>query len=104
MLYPVMNDAKWDELRLAMYQMEASPKWSVKNLNGYVSTPDREWFYHFSEGGYRDIVYVDIFADNMQHADQILSRLKTINLPGTTIKNGFRVFGHAENTQPVDYL
>jgi len=47
----VMNNTKWDELRLAMYHMELSPKWITLSLNGHESNPDREWFYHFKDGG-----------------------------------------------------
>ena len=52
MLNPAMNNTKWDELRLEMYALTPPPSWSTLSTNGYRSSPDREWFYHFREGGY----------------------------------------------------
>ncbi len=47
-LVAVMNDTKWDELRLAMYELEPSPAYRTKCWeNGYIPPWDGEWFHHF---------------------------------------------------------
>lgn len=100
----VMNDTKWNELRLAMYEMELSPKWSTFSDNGFSSTPDREWYGHFRIGGYVDIIHVDIFADDDIHRELIRAEIKKINLPGKETQDGFRVFGYVSSGETVDYL
>ena len=99
-----MNNTKWDELRLAMYHMELSPKWITLSLNGHESNPDREWFYHFKDGGYDDIVHVDIFVDDEMHRNSIRAAVKRIHLPGAETKDGFRIFGYISSGDTVDYI
>ena len=101
---PVMNNTKWEEVRLAMLDIQPPPLWSTLSANGHQSKPDREWFYHFSAGGYADIVSVDITADDDAHRAKILSALQAIHLPGELTADGFRVFGYVEDGQAVDYL
>ncbi|NVB84594.1 MAG: hypothetical protein HOV81_39835 [Kofleriaceae bacterium] len=80
-----MNDTKWEELRLAMYRIEPlPPAWRTRCVeNGYVSPWDREWFYHFRDGGYGSIEWVEIKPDSAEH------------LPGLKTDNGFRILGYA---------
>lgn len=101
---PVMNNTKWNELRLAMYNIEPSPKWVTLADNGHTSEPDREWFYHFRAGGYQDIVHVDILADDDAHSERIKAALQRINLPGIRIENGFRIYGYVKVGAQVDYI
>ncbi|MFB4340852.1 hypothetical protein RAC90_10265 [Pantoea sp. CS_6] len=64
-----MNNTKWNEIRVAMGRMESPPSWKITLLNGYESAVDGEWFYHFCEGGYLDIQYLDILTNSVaQHA------------------------------------
>jgi hypothetical protein len=63
MLRPVMNDTKWNELRLEMYALTPPPTWKTLSTNRYYYGPERDWFYHFSEGRYEDIVHVDIHVE-----------------------------------------
>lgn len=100
----VMNNTKWDELRLAMYEIDPSPKWRTLSDNGFCSHPDREWFYHFQEGGYKDIIHVDIFVDDAAHRKRIKAEIKKINLPGEETKDGFRVYGYVSSGESVDYI
>jgi uncharacterized protein DUF6678 len=104
MHHPVMNNTKWNELRLAMYNTDPTPRWSTLCQNGYRSAPDREWYYHFRDGGYEDIVYVDIFADDREHRERIRTAIKRIHVPGEETDNGFRIYGYAEPGQMLDYL
>ena len=101
---PVMNNTKWNELRLAMYNTDPAPRWSTLCQNGYRSAADREWYYHFRDGGYENIVYVDIFADDHEHRERIRTVIKRIHVPGEETDDGFRIYGYAERAQALDYL
>ena len=103
-LHPVMNKTKWDELRLAMHSIEPAPKYRCMITTGYYSDVDAEWFYHFQAGGYNDIQYVDIFANDELHREQIRSSLKKIHLPANETADGFRVYGYILPGQSLDYL
>ena len=103
-LHPVMNNTKWDELRLAMYKLGAHTPFQAKDMNGYYSPPDGEWFHHFRSGGYESIVYVDIIAQDHTHRQLIRNALKHIHLPGEETDRGFRVFGYAKPGQMIDYI
>jgi uncharacterized protein DUF6678 len=94
-VHPVMNNTKWDELRLAMYAMERSLSFRCMTLSDYYSASDAEWFYHFRAGGYDDIRYVDIFAESPSQRDQIGHALRKIHVPGEETETGFRVYGYA---------
>jgi len=104
MLYPLMNNTKWNELRLAMYEVDPAPRWSALDQNGYRSPPDRGWYYHFREGGYEHTIHVDIIADDPEHRERIRTALKRIHLPGEETEDGFRIFGYASQGQAVQYL
>ena len=101
---PVMNDTKWDELRLAMYALDPAPAWSTLSTNGYQSSRDAEWFHHFGDGGYGYIVHVDIFAADQAMRQRVENALRSIHVPGEETAEGFRVFGYAADGQFVDYL
>ncbi|TNM65193.1 DUF6678 family protein [Aliirhizobium smilacinae] len=98
-----MNNTKWNELRDAMSSLENSPAWTTLCANGHRSHPDREWFYHFSEGGYDDILSVDILVEPSQR-QHILRVLQQIHLPGEETADGFRVYGYARSGQILRYL
>jgi hypothetical protein len=104
MLNPVMNDTKWDELRLAMHALTFGPAWSSLSTNGFQSPRDRDWFYHFYAGGYEDIIHVDIFVEHDAMRDGVRAALKLINVPGEETDEGFRVFGYLRDGQAADYI
>ncbi|WP_343683443.1 DUF6678 family protein [Asticcacaulis sp.] len=104
MLNPVMNNTKWDELRLEMYALTPPPAWSTLATNGYNYGPDREWFYHFREGGYKDIVHVDIHIETLEQRELVRSILRKVHVPGAETPNGFRVFGYLQDGQSSDYI
>ncbi|MGQ3214773.1 DUF6678 family protein [Shinella sp.] len=103
-LHPVMNNTKWDELRLAMYGLGSLTYFRAKDMNGYYSPPDAEWFHHFRTGGYETMVYVDIIAKDATHREAIRAALKRVHVPGDETELGFRVFGYTERGQAVDYI
>lgn len=104
MLNPTMNNTKWDELRLAMYALKPAPSWSTMSTRGYRSPPDREWFYHFKDGGYDTISYVDILVESESQRELVLAALQKVHVPGEALPDGFRVFGYTEDGQAVMYL
>jgi uncharacterized protein DUF6678 len=87
-----------------MYAIDAVTTRRIMSINGHYSRADAEWFYRFQEGGYDDIRYVDIFANDALHRQQIASVLKAIHLPGEQTGDGFRVYGYALPGQAVEYL
>ena len=103
-MLPVMNNTKWDELRLAMYGLEPSPKFVTLATNGCRGKPDREWFYHFREGGYEDNEAVDILVDSLEQREEVRAALRKIHVPGEEIANGFRVLGYLREGDAADYI
>jgi hypothetical protein len=99
-----MNNTKWNELRLAMYSLTPAPAWSTLSTNGDQSPPDREWFYHFSDGGYGEILHVDIFAESSDHREMMRAALRKIHVPGEETHEGFRVFGYLQNGQRAGFI
>jgi hypothetical protein len=104
-LIGLMNDTKWDELRLAMYGLaELSPQWRTKDREtGYVCPWDSEWYHHFY-GGYKFIEWVELRADSPEQRSAIRSCLKKIRAPGIETTQGFRVIGWISPGEPVAYI
>jgi len=83
--FAVMNNTKWKELQKAMYELG-------------------EWYYHFSVGGFKDIEWVEIRAEDDEGKGVLLSELRKIHVPGVEIENGCRVYGYIEEGKVVDYV
>ena len=105
-MHPVMNNTKWDELRLAMYHLAgSSPRWRIRDVeSGYESPWDREWFYHFRQGGYDTIEWVEIAADDPEQLSAIQTALANIRVPGNRTDLGFKVYGYISAGTTVDYV
>lgn len=105
-MQPVLNNTKWRELRSAMCELKGhSPAWRTKCVtNGYITDWDGEWFYHFSDGGYSDVEWVEIRIETKEHEKLVLSELKKINVPGHKTENGYKVYGYIQEGQHVDYI
>jgi len=103
-LIPVMSDTKWNELRLAMYELNPRPSWRTKCWDiGYVSDWDKEWFYHFSEGGYELTEWVEIRTESKEQKQKVLSELARVHVPAEEISEGFRVYGYIQLGQSIQY-
>lgn len=73
----LMNNTKWNEIRLAMYSYPKTVRWRVKNINnGYLSNWDAEWFYHFAEGGFDTIEWLEINVDNEIMKQDVIYSIK----------------------------
>lgn len=105
-MYPVMNNTKWEELRLVMYSLGAShPEWRIRIVNsGHVSEWDGEWFYHFNDGGYGDIEWVEIKIASEAQKNRVLNELKRIHVPGYETEIGFKVYGYVALGHIVEYI
>jgi hypothetical protein len=101
----MMNDTKWDELRRAMYGLgDLSPAWRTKDVSGYLSPWDREWFYHFREGGFALIEWVEIRVTSPAQEAAVLASLRETHVPGERVEGGFRVYGYAAAGMPLNYM
>ncbi len=100
-----MNNTKWERLRLAMYGLgELSPTWRIKDLSGYLSPWDGEWYYHFRQGGYDSIEWVEIRVTSPSQEAAVLASLREVHVPGERSDEGFRVFGYAPSGESLNYL
>ncbi len=104
-MFAVINDTKWEELRQAMYELgPLSPRWRTKDLSGYLSPSDGDWFYHFRSGGYSTIEWVEIFVTTPEQEAAVEAALRRVHVPGRRLENGFRVHGHATEGDALEYL
>lgn len=101
----VLNKTKWDELRLAMYGLgEWSARWRTKDLSGYVSAWDGDWFYHFRLGDYESIEWVEIQVTTPAQDAAVLARLREIHLPGHRVDEGYRIYGYVQDGTPIGFI
>jgi hypothetical protein len=102
--YPVMNDTKWEEIRLAMYDYPNNRQWRTKDIEkGYIFPWDGEWFY-LRNSGYKCIQWSEIKAETEEIRTDVLEILKSIHVPGEVFDNVIRVYGYVEIGKSVDYL
>lgn len=102
----VMNNTRWNELRLAMYTLgDLSPRWRTKDrVTGHISAWDGEWFYHFRNGGYDTIEWVEIATTTAAQHDAVRTALRSIHVPGEEMPTGFRVLGWVAAGAEVKYI
>ena len=105
-MHPVMNDTKWNELRLAMYGLDGPcPMWRTKDIGtGFESSWDGEWFYHFSEGGFSTVEWVEIQVNTSDQRAAVLAALKAIHVPGHQTENGYKIYGYVRSFDDLEYL
>ncbi|MHC1681586.1 MAG: DUF6678 family protein [Clostridiaceae bacterium] len=99
----LMNNTKWEEIRLAMCNYPNEIQWRTKDIeNGYISNWDSEWFYHFKAGGYKTIEWLEIRVNNIIKND-IVNILRKIHVVGDVLNNSIKVYGYKKNGF-IDYL
>jgi hypothetical protein len=103
-LTSAMNKTKWNELRLEMYNFVEPPAFNVMNTNGGRTGLDTEWYYHFRDGGYETILYVDISVKDDAQRQHVRSALRRVHVPGEETSTGFRVFGYLQGGQVADWI
>jgi len=103
-LSSLMNNTKWKEKRNAMIGYPRTTKWRTKDIRtGYLSEWDSEWFYHFSEGGYKTIEYLEIRFENQEMKSEILKLLMKVHVPGELKSESIIIYGYKEKGH-IDYL
>ncbi len=106
MLSGLMNDTKWEELRVAMYELgRQHPLFQMKVLNR--DEPyfwDGDWFYHFRLLDYKEIEWVDLRVKSNEQREVVRERLAKIHVPGIATQEGFRIFGWVEPSVHVQYI
>jgi hypothetical protein len=102
----VMNNTKWEELRLGMYGLkEFTPSWRTRDIvTGHICEWDREWFYHFSEGGYETIEWVEIKTEDALQKQVVLKVLKLNHIPAEVSEFGYKIYGYADDTASIQYV
>jgi hypothetical protein len=104
-LAPLMNNTKWNELRVAMDQLKPRAQWRTKDVeNGYISQWDGDWFDHLRLGGYETIEWLEIKITSAEQNASVLNVLQSIHVPGVKIAGGYRIYGYLPPGTPVDYI
>jgi hypothetical protein len=102
---PLLNNTKWDELRLAMHTLWLhKPRWRTKDLSGFLSNWDVDWYYHFRIGGYKTIEWVELEIETSDQDAAVLAALRRIHVPGRRIASGYRVYGYVPDGESIEYL
>lgn len=100
----LMNNTKWEEIRLAMNEYSVTAKWRVKNIdNRYLSNWDGDWFHHLKLGGYDTIEWLEIKADNEEMKNEVVNILRKIHVPGEVLKNSIKIYGYKKDGS-IDYI
>jgi hypothetical protein len=82
-----------------------SPRFRVKKIEAAQPGPwDGEWYYHFREGGYGSMEWVELQLKDESQRDDVSSVLASINLPGAHTTGGFIVYGHVMPGTFVEYI
>ena len=100
----LMNNTKWEEIRLAMYEYPLTALWRIKNIDsGYLSNWDGEWFYHFRAEGYETIEWLEIKIDNEVIKNEVESILRKIHVSGKVLKDSIKVYGYSKD-ELIEYI
>ena len=107
-LFGVMNDTKWEELRLAMYGLaDQSPQFQVMDVErGHLSAWDGDWYHHFRlpVESYSKIEWCDLRVRSESHRHAVLEALVAIHLPGKHTTERFRIYGWVRSGEHVSYI
>jgi hypothetical protein len=101
----LMNNTKWEEIRIAIYSCPYNVQWRTKDLESrYISPWDGEWYYHFNDGGYKTIEWLEIKVKTEEIRDEVIIILRNINVPGVACNKVIRIYGYVEVGSFMDYL
>lgn len=79
----LMNNTKWEEIRIAIYSCLYNAQWRTKDLESEcISTWDGEWYYHFKDRGYITIEWLEIKEETGEIRDEVIIILRNIHVPG----------------------
>jgi hypothetical protein len=106
-LVSVANDTKWRELRIAMLDLGNAERPSFRCMNvetGRLGPEDGEWFYHWLDGGWEWMEWVELVVRTPQSRDAVRSILKRIRFAGEETAEGFRIYGYIRTGQTVNFI
>lgn len=104
-LHPVMNDTKWNEVRLAMHALGAVARWRTRDRHsGYVSHWDADSYYHFRTGGYDTIEWVEIRPDDGDRLPELVDILRHLGVPGRVDGTSITIYAYVAQGEVVDWL
>jgi hypothetical protein len=100
-----MNHTKWEEIRLAMYALDSdAPRWRTRDVESrFVSLWDGDWFYHFSEGGYKAIEWLELKIETPSQEHCILEILQKIHVPVCNSHDGIKILGYVTPGENIAY-
>lgn len=101
----VMNDTKWQELRLGILQSRTRVHFRGKDLETEsVGQWDCEWYHHFNLGGHDSTEWIELRADTDEARRAVEDVLRTHHIP-VEIRDGiYRVYGYTDDTSKITYL
>jgi hypothetical protein len=101
----VMNNTKWQELRLGMLQSKSSVYFRGKDLEtGSIGSWDCEWYHHFNLGGHDSTEWIELRPDTDDERRAVEDILRTYHIP-VEIRDGiYRIYGYADDTSKITYL
>lgn len=80
------------------------PRWRTRGIeNQFVSPWDGEWFYHFSEGGYKTIEWLELKIENLAQEKCVMEILHKIHVPVRKSNAGVMVLGYVTLGESVAY-
>lgn len=97
----LMNNTKWGEIRVEMLNFPFNIFWRTKDLNGFISQWDSDWYYHFKEDGYKTIEWLEL-KTRSDIQMEVLKVLKQIHVPGEIHKESIIIFGYKQGY--IEYL
>ena len=101
----VMNNTKWQELRIGTLQSKARVHFRGKDLEtGSIGQWDCEWHYHFSLNGHDSTEWIELRPDTEEERRTVEDILRTYHIPVELRDGLYRIYGYADDTSRITYL
>jgi Family of unknown function (DUF6678) len=101
----VMNNTKWQELRLGILQSNTRIWFRGKNLDSEaIGQWDCEWYHHFDLGGHEATEWYELRADTDEGKRAIEAVLRTYHIPVEMRDGIYRIYGYVDDTSDINYL
>ncbi|WP_028390717.1 DUF6678 family protein [Bacillus cihuensis] len=105
----LMNDTKWEEIRLEMDRYEdvdgVITQWRTKYVkDGYICPWSNDWYEYFRLGEYETIEWLEIKVESEEIKNTVVKILKEINVPGEVLSNTIKVYGYIKEGTFIDYI
>lgn len=104
--YSVCNHTKWMELRTRALDVETEnrPEFRSKYIpNGHISNWDCEWFYHFRDGGFEGLEWIELRGRILQHKP-FQNQIEEIGFVGRKERSTLQLFGYLRREELAEKL